>query len=103
MAPAVPPEFIRTLPYWRCLVISMNRAPVVVKFRPAWRRLAHRKILRPLRPPTPLLLDVHARAAAVPAAGRARPAWPAQPPVPTAPAGGRPLPALRLGPEDPDE
>ena len=36
----VPPELIRALPDWRALVIRMNLSPVIVKFRPAWKRLA---------------------------------------------------------------
>jgi type IV secretion system protein VirD4 len=40
--PVVPPEFIRALPEWRALVIRMNLFPVVVKIRPAWKRLRHR-------------------------------------------------------------
>ena len=38
----VPPEVIRGLPDWRALVIRMNLNPVVVKFRPAWKRLGYR-------------------------------------------------------------
>jgi hypothetical protein len=38
----VPPELIRTLPDWRALVIRMNLNPVIVKFRPAWKRLGFR-------------------------------------------------------------
>ena len=40
--PVIPPELIRALPDWRALVIRMNLSPVVVKIRPAWKRLAHR-------------------------------------------------------------
>jgi hypothetical protein len=40
--PVVPPELIRALPDWRALVIRMNLAPVIVKIRPAWRRLDYR-------------------------------------------------------------
>jgi type IV secretion system protein VirD4 len=38
----VPPELIRALPGWRALVIRMNLNPVIVKFRPAWKRLGYR-------------------------------------------------------------
>jgi hypothetical protein len=38
----VPPELIRALPDWRALVLRMNLSPVIVKFRPAWRRLGFR-------------------------------------------------------------
>ena len=40
--PVVPPELLRMLPDWRALVIRMNLRPVVVKVRPAWRRLPYR-------------------------------------------------------------
>jgi hypothetical protein len=102
-AAVVPPAFIRTLPTWRALVISMNRSPVVVKFRPVWKRLRHRRILRPLalRPPRPVLLDVQARLAAHPVPERTRPLRPAWPTAPTPePAPARPLPALRFGDEE---
>jgi type IV secretion system protein VirD4 len=36
--PVVPPELIRALPDWRALIVRMNLGPVVVKFRPAWKR-----------------------------------------------------------------
>src|SRR5690349_1006700 len=42
LLPVVPPELVRGLPDWRALVIRMNLNPVVVKFRPAWKRLSHR-------------------------------------------------------------
>ena len=38
----VPPELIRALPDWRALVLRMNLTPVIVKFRPAWKRLGYR-------------------------------------------------------------
>jgi hypothetical protein len=38
----VPPELIRALPDWRALVLRMNLNPVIVKFRPAWKRLGYR-------------------------------------------------------------
>ena len=38
----VPPEVIRALPDWRALVLRMNLSPVIVKFRPAWKRLDYR-------------------------------------------------------------
>ena len=40
--PVTPPEFVRGLPDWRALVIRMNLSPVVVKIRPAWKRLGYR-------------------------------------------------------------
>jgi hypothetical protein len=39
------------LPDWRALVISMNLSPVVVKVRPAWRRLGYRFGRHPLPVP----------------------------------------------------
>jgi len=38
----VPPELVRALPDWRALVLRMNLSPVIVKFRPAWKRPGHR-------------------------------------------------------------
>jgi hypothetical protein len=38
----VPPELIRGLPDWRALVLRANLSPVVVKIRPAWKRLGFR-------------------------------------------------------------
>ena len=40
--PVVPPELLRTLPNWRALVIRTNLNPVIVKFRPSWKRLSYR-------------------------------------------------------------
>ncbi len=99
-APKVPVDFIRTLPYWRALVISMNRAPVVVKFRPVWKRLRHRPLLAFTRPPYPVLLSAEDRLTAIPAGLQTQPApaWPAHPGP-----GTRTLPRLRLETEDPTE
>jgi type IV secretory system conjugative DNA transfer VirD4/TraG family protein len=56
--PVVPPEVIRGLPDWRALVIRMNLSPVVVKFRPAWKRLSFRFGRRvPVYVPQPRLAD----------------------------------------------
>jgi type IV secretion system protein VirD4 len=49
--PVVPPELLRQLPDWRALIIRMNLSPVVVKVRPAWRRLAYRIGRHPLPVP----------------------------------------------------
>jgi hypothetical protein len=38
----VPPELIRGLPDWRALVLRAHLSPVVVKIRPAWKRLGYR-------------------------------------------------------------
>jgi type IV secretion system protein VirD4 len=51
--PAVPVELLRTLPDWHALVIRTNLFPVAVRFRPAWRRLAHRLGRQPLPAPHP--------------------------------------------------
>jgi hypothetical protein len=96
----VPPDFIRKLPHWRALVISMNRSPVVVKFRPVWKRLRHRWILRWSRPPLPVLLSVQDRLAAVPAGPQPQSPQPTWPTVPAPNRAGHMLPSLRLGPED---
>ena len=58
------------LPDWRALIIRMNLSPVVVKVRPAWRRLAYRLGRHPL--PVPRLYP------AVTAA------WPVTDPAPAA-------------------
>ena len=42
----VPPELLRALPDWRALVVRMNLSPVVVKFRPAWKRRGYRRLTR---------------------------------------------------------
>jgi len=44
----VPPELLRMLPDWCALVIRSNLFPLVVRFRPAWRRLDARLGRRPL-------------------------------------------------------
>jgi type IV secretion system protein VirD4 len=44
----VPPELLRQLPDWCALVIRTNMSPLVVRFRPAWRRLDARFRRRPL-------------------------------------------------------
>jgi hypothetical protein len=55
----VPPEVIRGLPDWRALVIRMNLSPVVVKFRPAWKRLGYRFGRRvPVYVPRPRFAEV---------------------------------------------
>ncbi|HEY2286231.1 MAG TPA: TraM recognition domain-containing protein, partial [Streptosporangiaceae bacterium] len=38
----MPPEAIRTLAGWRALILLGNLRPVVVKIRPAWKRLSYR-------------------------------------------------------------
>ena len=57
--PVAPVEFLRMLPDWRALVLRMNLSPVVVKFRPVWRRADRRFPLRYLvREPVPLPIPV---------------------------------------------
>jgi hypothetical protein len=48
--PVCPPELLRRLPDNRALVISMNRAPLVIKFRPIWKRLLFRLHKNPAPP-----------------------------------------------------
>ena len=38
----MPPELLARLPDWHSLVMSANRSPVVIKFRPSWRRIEAR-------------------------------------------------------------
>ena len=38
----MPPELLARLPDWHALVMSANRSPVVIRFRPSWRRLEAR-------------------------------------------------------------
>ena len=87
----IPPEMLRQLPDWCALVIRSNLSPVVVRFRPAWRRLDARLGGHPL--PVPLSLP--------------RPVLPlpAPQPEPAAPVparlnghGGRPGELVRTGP-----
>jgi Type IV secretory system Conjugative DNA transfer len=62
--PCIPVEYLARLPRWRALIINDDLCPVVVKFRPVWRRTRHRLGLR-ARPPhlaaprraVPVLLD----------------------------------------------
>ena len=55
--PVVPVELLRVLPDWRALVIRTNLYPVVVKFRPYWRRIGYRWPFR-LRQAIPAPLPV---------------------------------------------
>jgi type IV secretion system protein VirD4 len=43
----MPPELLARLPDWRALVLSVNRSPVVIKFRPSWRRIEARLRMAP--------------------------------------------------------
>lgn len=51
----MPPELLARLPDWHALVVSGNRSPVVIKFRPSWRRIEARLG----RAPKPLSGDGH--------------------------------------------
>jgi len=78
----VPPELLRALPDWRALVVRMNLSPVVVKFRPAWKRRGYRRLTR--RPAglyvPPQFLEETAPAAELPASALVpEPAVPAEP------------------------
>jgi len=55
----VPVAYLRQLPESRALVISGPRSPIAVKVRPVWRRMVHRKSLRPLMTATGLLPVYH--------------------------------------------
>jgi hypothetical protein len=46
----IPPELLTQLPDWRALVLSVNRSPVIVKFRPHWHRLDARMHRAPAAP-----------------------------------------------------
>ena len=55
--PAVPPAFVRRLPRRRALILEGDLAPVVVKVRPAWARLAARLRLQAAPPVLDAALD----------------------------------------------
>ena len=38
----MPPELLARLPDWHALVVAGSRSPVVIRFRPSWRRLEAR-------------------------------------------------------------
>ena len=38
----MPPELLAQLPDWHALIVSGSRSPVVIKFRPSWRRIEAR-------------------------------------------------------------
>jgi type IV secretion system protein VirD4 len=86
--PAVPPELLRCLPDWSALVIRSNLFPVVVRFRPAWRRLDSRFGRRPLSvlryPAAPVRIEVPESAA-----------WPLGIPAGANGHGGKPGPMAR--------
>jgi hypothetical protein len=42
LVPCIPVEYLARLPRWRALIINDDLCPVVVKFRPVWRRTRHR-------------------------------------------------------------
>ena len=48
----MPPELLARLPDWHALVVSSNRSPVVIKFRPSWRRIEARLGRAPKPPPS---------------------------------------------------
>ena len=78
----VPPELLRALPDWRALVVRMNLSPVVVKFRPAWKRRGYRRLTR--RPaglyvPSQFLEEAASPAELPGSCGVLEPAAPAEP------------------------
>jgi hypothetical protein len=97
----MPPEMLRMLPDWCALVIRSNLFPVVVRFRPAWRRLDARLGRYPLpdlRPvPVPALRQPDMPAVPVPGPGPAAAA--AAAPLPAAASnghGGQPGPLAQV-------
>ena len=50
----IPPDLLRVLPDWHALVIRSNLLPLVVRFRPAWRRLDARFGRSPAPAPQPV-------------------------------------------------
>lgn len=84
----MPPELLARLPDWHALVISGSRSPVVVKFRPSWRRIEARLG----RAPRPL-----------PSYGYPRTVPPVPPQVITDLASRRAAPAAAYDEEDHDE
>jgi hypothetical protein len=93
----VPPELLRTLPDWHALVVRMNLSPVVVKFRPVWKRPGRRApfrwlISQPAVPPAwstrTVPLPVIEEPAGIPAAERLPEALPGL--VPAQPGPGWP-------------
>jgi hypothetical protein len=51
--PAAPPDFLRMMPTSWALIIRLNLFPVVVKTRPAWKRLSYRLGRAPVYAPQP--------------------------------------------------
>ena len=84
----MPPELLARLPDWHALVVSVNRSPVVIKFRPSWRRIEARLG----RAPKPL-----------PGYGHPLTVPPVPPQVITGLASRRAAPAAAYGEEDHDE
>jgi hypothetical protein len=74
----MPPELLARLPDWHALVISVNRSPVVIRFRPSWRRIEARLGLAPR--PLPIYrryAEPTADDAVITELDSRRPAWPA--------------------------
>jgi hypothetical protein len=73
----MPPELLARLPDWRALVISVNRSPVVIKFRPSWRRIEARLSLAPRPLPIYRRYAEPIDDAVITELDSRRPAWPA--------------------------
>jgi hypothetical protein len=84
----MPPELLARLPDWHALVISGSRSPVVIRFRPSWRRIEARLG----RAPKP-----------VPGYGYHLSVPPVPPQVITDLASRRPAPAVAYDEQDHDE
>ena len=84
----MPPELLARLPDWHALVMSANRSPVVIRFRPSWRRIEARLG----RAPKPL-----------PGYGYPLTVLPVPPQVVTGLADRRPGPAAAYDEQDHDE
>jgi hypothetical protein len=72
----MPPELLARLPDWHALVISVNRSPVVIRFRPSWRRIEARLGLAPRPLPGYRPYAEPAGDAVVTELAARRPSWP---------------------------
>jgi hypothetical protein len=73
----MPPELLARLPDWHALVISVNKSPVVIRFRPSWRRTEARLGLAPKPLPVYGSYGYPVTGAVITELDSHRPAWPA--------------------------